>query len=74
MAIKLDKDAIESIQKHFNDPSTLHVARIVVNNEKRALIFSTVPVGELFSSTTDKKKGTKSLIIDIETENEINAD
>lgn len=68
MVINLKEEDIEAIKKHFGNPDKLHVAQVIVNDEKHALVFSNCTIGELFSS---KNIGElKSLLIEVESQKE----
>ena len=76
MTLEQSESTINDVKKYFGKdyPDNLYISKIVVNDQKHAILFSTVPVGELFSSTINKETGAKKLIVDIEQEIEINAD
>ena len=75
MTLELSESAINEIKKHFGKdyPDKLYISKIVVNGQKHAILFSTVSVGELFSSTVNKETGVSKLFLDIEQEIETNA-
>jgi len=72
MVIELNQDIINMLNEIFdNNLSSLNVAQVVVNERKKGLIISNVPVGELFSSEIDKKTRARSITVYIDKEKKI---
>ena len=74
MVIEIIEEMKNMLNEIFEkDCGKMHLAQIVVNERKRALVISNVPVGELFSSRIHKETGTTSLVVDIDKEKSIHA-